>query len=140
MRKYGHLERVLTCLKENGIKTVVYDKIQPNPVTEHVEEGAAVAKENRCDFVLGLGGGSTLDSAKSIAVMAVNPGRYWDYITRGSGGRKTPPNGALRHGNRSRPLDRHHERRHKREDRLGKRLDLSATIDRRSGADGERSL
>lgn len=95
MRKYGHLERVLAYLKENGVKTVVYDRIQPNPVTEHVEEGASIAKENRCDFVLGLGGGSTLDSAKSIAVMAVNPGKYWDYITRGSGGRKTPPNGAL---------------------------------------------
>ncbi len=95
MRKYGHLERVLTCLKENGVKAVVYDKIQPNPVTEHIEDGAAVAKQNRCDFVLGLGGGSTLDSAKSIAVMAVNPGKYWDYIMRGSGGRKTPPNGAL---------------------------------------------
>lgn len=95
MRKYGHLERVLTALKDNGVEAVVYDKIQPNPVTEHVEEGAAVAKQNHCDFVLGLGGGSTLDSAKSIAVMAVNPGKYWDYIMRGSGGRKTPPNGAL---------------------------------------------
>jgi alcohol dehydrogenase len=95
MKKYGHLERVLACLKDRGIEAVVYDKIQPNPVTEHVEEGAAVAKQNHCDFVLGLGGGSTLDSSKSIAVMAVNPGKYWDYVMRGSGGRKTPPNGAL---------------------------------------------
>ncbi len=44
MRRYGHLDRVLTCLKENGVETLVYDKIQPNPVTEHIEEGAAVAK------------------------------------------------------------------------------------------------
>ena len=95
MKKYGHLERVLTILREKCVEAVVYDKIQPNPVTEHVEDGASVAKQNRCDFVLGLGGGSTLDSAKSIAVMAVNPGKYWDYIMRGSGGRKTPPNGAL---------------------------------------------
>jgi alcohol dehydrogenase len=95
MRKHGYLDRVLTLLKENGVEAVVYDRIQPNPVTEHVEEGASVAKQNRCDFVLGLGGGSTLDSAKSIAVMAVNPGKYWDYIMRGSGGRKMPPNGAL---------------------------------------------
>jgi alcohol dehydrogenase len=95
MKKYGYLDRILVCLKDRGVEAVVYDKIQPNPVTEHVEEGAAVAKQNHCDFVLGLGGGSTLDSAKSIAVMAVNPGKYWDYITRGSGGKKTPPNGAL---------------------------------------------
>ena len=95
MKKHGYLDRATKLLKDNGIETVVYDKIQPNPVCEHVEEGAAVAKENGCDFILGLGGGSTIDSAKSIAVMAVNPGRYWDYITRGSGGGKTPPNGAL---------------------------------------------
>jgi alcohol dehydrogenase len=95
MKKHGYLDRATKLLKANGVETVVYDKIQPNPVCEHVEEGAAVAKENGCDFILGLGGGSTIDSAKSIAVMAVNPGRYWDYITRGSGGGKTPPNGAL---------------------------------------------
>ena len=95
MKKHGHLDRVTKYLKSNGVETVVYDKIQPNPVSEHVEEGASVARENKCDFVVGLGGGSTIDSAKSIAVMAVNPGRYWDYITRGSGGGKTPANGAL---------------------------------------------
>lgn len=95
MRKHGYLDRVVEDLQENGVEAVVYDKIQPNPVTEHVEEGASVAKENGCDFVIGLGGGSTLDSSKSIAVMAVNPGRYWDYIARGSGGKKTPPHGAL---------------------------------------------
>ncbi len=95
MRKYGYLDRVIKYLKENGVESVVYDKIQPNPVSEHVQEGASVAEENGCDFVVGLGGGSTLDSSKSIAVMAVNPGKYWDYIARGSGGGKTPPNGAL---------------------------------------------
>ena len=95
MRKHGYLDRVIKYLEENGVDSVVYDKIKPNPVSEHVEEGASVAKENGCDFVVGLGGGSTLDSSKSIAVMAVNPGKYWDYITRGSGGCKTPPNGAL---------------------------------------------
>jgi len=95
MKKHGYLERVTEYLKENGVESVVYDKIVPNPVTEHVEEGAAVARENGCDFVLGLGGGSTLDSSKSIALMAVNPGNYWDYINGGSGGGKTPPNPAL---------------------------------------------
>ena len=95
MKKHGYLDRVTKYLKSNGVETVVYDRIQPNPVSEHVEEGASAAKESGCDFVVGLGGGSTIDSAKSIAVMAVNPGHYWDYITRGSGGGKTPANGAL---------------------------------------------
>jgi len=72
MRRHGYLDRAIEYLKANNVDSVVYDKIQPNPVSEHVEEGAAVAKENQCDFVVGLGGGSTIDSAKSIAVMAVN--------------------------------------------------------------------
>ncbi|MHC4643542.1 MAG: iron-containing alcohol dehydrogenase, partial [Planctomycetota bacterium] len=95
MRKHGYLDKVIGYLKENSVESVVFDKIVPNPVSEHVEEGANVAKENGCDFVLGLGGGSTLDSSKSIALMAVNPGKYWDYINGGSGCGKTPPSPAL---------------------------------------------
>lgn len=85
MRKHGYLERVMAYLKENGVESAVFDKIIPNPIAEHVAEGAATAKENNCDFVVGLGGGSSIDSAKSIAVMATNPGEYWDYIHGGSG-------------------------------------------------------
>jgi len=95
MRRQGYLDRVVGLLKGNGVESVVYDKIQPNPVCEHVEEGAGVARKHKCDFVVGLGGGSSIDSAKSIALMAVNPGKYWDYMGGGSGGRKTPGNRAL---------------------------------------------
>lgn len=95
MRKQGYLDRVLAGLRDNGADAVVYGKIQPNPLVEHVEEAACLARDQRCDFVVGLGGGSTIDSAKSIAVMTINPGRYWDYILAGSGGGKTPAHGAL---------------------------------------------
>jgi len=95
MRKQGYLDKVIGHLKDNGAESVVYDKIQPNPLVEHVEEGAQIARKNKCDFIVGLGGGSTIDSAKSIAVMAVNPGRYWDYLAGGSGGGKMPAQGAL---------------------------------------------
>jgi alcohol dehydrogenase len=95
MRRYGYLDRVTDYLKQNGVESVVYDKIQPNPISEHVEEGAAIAKKKKCDFVVGLGGGSTMDSAKSIALMAANPGKYWDYMNGGSGGGKTPSHRAL---------------------------------------------
>jgi len=95
MRKLGYLDRVTAYLKDNGAESIVFDKIKPNPVSEHVDEAAAIARDNACDFVVGLGGGSTIDSAKSIAVMACNPGKYWDYIQAGTGGRKMPEQGAL---------------------------------------------
>jgi len=95
MKKYGYLDRVRGYLKENGVQTVLFDKILPNPISEHVAEGAKVAKDNNCDFVIGLGGGSSIDSAKSIAIMAKNPGEYWDYISEGSGKGKEVEKGAL---------------------------------------------
>ncbi|NLE56320.1 MAG: iron-containing alcohol dehydrogenase [Lentisphaerae bacterium] len=95
MRANGYLDRVIDLLKKNGVGSVVYDKILPNPVKDHVMEGAAVAKANGCDFVVGLGGGSSIDSAKSIAVMAKNPGDYWDYVSGGSGKGQPLVNGAL---------------------------------------------
>jgi alcohol dehydrogenase len=95
MRKLGYLERVQTLLRDNGAQSVVYDKIQPNPVKAHVMEAARIARDQGCDFVIGLGGGSSIDSAKSIAMMAKNPGDYWDYIGGGSGKGQPVEHGAL---------------------------------------------
>ena len=85
MKKYGYLDKVIGLLKENEVESVVFDKILPNPIKEHVMEAAAVCKEEQCDFIVGLGGGSSIDSAKAIAIMACNSGDYWDYIPAGTG-------------------------------------------------------
>lgn len=95
MKKFGYLDRLIDLLNQQDVESVVYDKILPNPIKEHVMGGAALAKENGCDFVIGLGGGSSMDAAKAIAVMAVNPGDYWDYIASGSGKGQPLENGAL---------------------------------------------
>lgn len=95
VRKHGYLDRVIMLLKENNAEAVVFDKILPNPIVEHVMEGAALAKSENCDFVIGLGGGSSMDSAKSIALMATNPGHYWDYVHGGSGKGQPVPNKPL---------------------------------------------
>ncbi len=84
-RENGYLDRVQNELEKAGAAYAVYDKILPNPIKKHVMEGAALAKSERCDFVIGLGGGSSIDAAKAIAIMATNPGDYWDYIEGGSG-------------------------------------------------------
>lgn len=85
MKKYGYLDSVQSLLAENGAESVVFDRILANPVKRHVMEGAALCIKEGCDFVIGLGGGSSIDSAKSIAIMAKNPGDYWDYIHGGTG-------------------------------------------------------
>lgn len=96
MRANGYLERVQALLSQNNnISTVVYDKVLSNPVLSHVMEASEIARREHCDFVVGLGGGSAIDSAKSIALMAGNPGNYWDYIQAGTGGRQSPPNKGL---------------------------------------------
>lgn len=95
IKQFGYLDRVEKQLKQAGISGVLFDKILPNPVKKHVMEGAALAKSEGCDFIIGLGGGSSIDSAKSIAVMATNEGDYWDYIAGGTGKAHIPKNKPL---------------------------------------------
>ena len=85
MKRHGYLDKVISLLNENDASAIVYDKILPNPIKAHVMEAAAICRERGCDFVIGLGGGSTIDSAKAIAVMARNEGDFWDYVMGGSG-------------------------------------------------------
>lgn len=95
IKKNGYLIRLEEQLEKAGVTHVLFDRILPNPVKEHVMEGAALAKQNQCDFVIGLGGGSSIDSAKAIAVMATNDGDYWDYISGGTGKGKPVLNAPL---------------------------------------------
>lgn len=85
MKENGYLDRLIKILQSKQIEYALFDKILPNPIKTHVMEGAQLARKEGCDFVIGLGGGSSIDSAKSIAVMATNPGDYWDYISGGTG-------------------------------------------------------
>ncbi len=94
-RSNGYLDKVEKELSLAGVSYEVFDKILPNPIKSHVMEGAAFAKEKGCDFVIGLGGGSSIDSAKAIAVMANNEGDYWDYVFGGSGKGNPVPNDPL---------------------------------------------
>lgn len=80
VHKYGYLSAVENELKQAGVEYEIYDKILANPILEHVTEAAAIAREKACDFVVGLGGGSVLDAAKAIALMATNEGNLWDYM------------------------------------------------------------
>ncbi len=94
--KLGYVARVQALLQQNnGVDSVVYDGVLPNPTKGNVEEAAAMIRQHGCDFVVGLGGGSSIDTAKSAALMATNDGDYWDYIGGGSGLGKPPANDPL---------------------------------------------
>jgi len=93
--KHGYLAKLENELKKANVEYVIFNKILPNPIKDHVMEGAELAKKEKCDFVLGLGGGSSIDSAKSIAFMATHDGDYWDYICGGTGKCEPPKNKPL---------------------------------------------
>lgn len=95
MKTTGTLDRVLKELSAAGVETAVFDKVQANPLRSTVMAGAAFAKENSCDFMVALGGGSVMDASKAMAAMATNDGDIWDYVFGGTGGGKTLVSKAL---------------------------------------------
>jgi alcohol dehydrogenase len=84
----GLLDRVKAMLKNAGIEVLVFDKIQPNPISDHVDEAAKIAIEQNVEFIIGLGGGSAIDSAKAIAIAAAMKDSFWNYTH--AGGSKKP--------------------------------------------------
>lgn len=95
IKEFGYLKMLEEQLNKANISFVLFDKVIPNPIKEHVMEGAEIAKKEKCDFIIGMGGGSSIDSAKSIAIMSTNGGDFWDYILRGTGKRKSISNDPL---------------------------------------------
>ena len=81
----GSLDRVKKELELANVEYAIFNKVQANPLKDTVMEAAAFAKENNCDFIVALGGGSVLDASKAIAFMATNPGDLWDYVVGGTG-------------------------------------------------------
>ncbi|MCP2240879.1 iron-containing alcohol dehydrogenase [Thermoanaerobacterium thermosaccharolyticum] len=94
-RENGSLDRTLNELSKAGIESVVFDKVQANPLKSTVMAGAKTARDNGCDFIVALGGGSVMDASKAMAAMATNDGDIWDYINGGTGKGKALTNDPL---------------------------------------------
>lgn len=77
--KLGVAKSVIDVVEAAGIEVILYDHVQPNPTCENVYEGFDLLKENNCDFVLTLGGGSPQDCGKAIGILATNGGKINDY-------------------------------------------------------------
>lgn len=72
------MKQLTALLDENGIGCVIFDGITGEPTDTMIENGVEMLKSSGCDFIIGIGGGSPLDSAKAIAAMAVNEGSIAD--------------------------------------------------------------
>ena len=89
VRENGAFDRTLEQLKLAGAEAVVFSGIGANPTKTEVMAGAKFARDNGCDFIVALGGGSVMDAAKAIAMMATNDGDLWDYVG-GKTGKELP--------------------------------------------------
>lgn len=80
MLQLGNVSRLQQVLQKQGISYAVYSDITGEPTDTMIEKGLAVYQENGCDFLIGLGGGSPIDSMKAIAALSANGGSICDYL------------------------------------------------------------
>ena len=85
----GYLDRAIEQLKMANISIVIFDKIEANPLKSTVMDASKFGRENNCDFIVALGGGSVMDASKAIATMITNEGDLWDYAG-GKTGKRFP--------------------------------------------------
>jgi alcohol dehydrogenase len=87
----GIVEKVTALLEKSGIDAVIYDGVQPNPTVGNVEEGAALYKNEKCDIIIAVGGGSPIDCAKGIGLVITNGGSIKDYEGLDKSEKPMPP-------------------------------------------------
>lgn len=79
--KNGTLDKALESLKAAGIEYIIYAEATPDAPDTSVDAGGDIAKAEGVDCLIGIGGGSAMDTAKAIAVLLANPGSIDDYLT-----------------------------------------------------------
>ncbi len=76
----GYIEAARKALNANSVETVVFAKVEPEPYLDGVEEAALLGRDFQADLVVGIGGGSAMDTAKAAAALITNEGKAEDYI------------------------------------------------------------
>ncbi|MEK7016735.1 iron-containing alcohol dehydrogenase [Bacillus sp. FSL R9-9410] len=82
MEKLGYVERCVDHLNAKGITVITYNEVNTEPTNLHVLEALSICKEGKCDFIIGIGGGSCIDVAKAVAVLYTNGGEIEDYVQK----------------------------------------------------------
>lgn len=80
MKKIGLTDRLIRILKRAGIESELYAAVDREPLDTHVEEALSVCTEFKPDVLIGIGGGSAIDTGKAVSVMVTNPGKIHDYM------------------------------------------------------------
>jgi alcohol dehydrogenase len=80
LAKLGMREKIMAMFDREGMKAVLYDRVLPEPPLEQADEGAKLALKGKCDIVIGIGGGSAMDVAKAIAVVAAHNAEAKDFL------------------------------------------------------------
>ncbi len=78
LNKLGLLDNLYKALADNNIPYFVYDKTVANPTTDNVCEALSMYKDNKCNALIGFGGGSSMDCAKAVGVLAARPNKTLD--------------------------------------------------------------
>jgi alcohol dehydrogenase class IV len=79
LERAGHPQRALASLRAAGLEAFVFDGVEENPETHHVTAGAEAARDHRIDFLVAVGGGSSMDCAKGVNFLLTNGGEMADY-------------------------------------------------------------
>ncbi|MBU0673747.1 MAG: iron-containing alcohol dehydrogenase [Proteobacteria bacterium] len=79
----GLLDRIVAPLEQGGIPYVIYDKVDPEPGLRLADQAKKVAAKEKCDCVVGVGGGSAMDVAKAVSILLTNGGKAEDYLGLG---------------------------------------------------------
>jgi len=80
IRRIGLLDKVVEDLKAKEVDTLVFEEVEPNPRSSTVDKGARIARDEKVDLVIGLGGGSALDAAKGIMLASTGTESIWHYV------------------------------------------------------------
>ena len=81
IKRTGLYDRVVSSLKASGVEFIELPGVKPNPRLRLVREGIKICRENSIDFILAVGGGSVIDSAKAIAIGVPYEGDVWDFYS-----------------------------------------------------------
>ena len=79
IKRVGIYDEIVAVLKEEGKSVIEFSGIMPNPTYAKVQEGARLAKENKIDFILAVGGGSVIDCCKIVSAQAKLEEDIWDF-------------------------------------------------------------